>query len=188
MIRAKLAASVRRGGFLALTVRGIRLPGAAERIAAVYPVRPVGLSQVFLTELRALTDEKGQPWEKVLGVDARFAAGGPIPKGLALFARAAWKRVEARLLGEAEAPRTVLFLHDAGLLARYWDEGGRELLVTLQGAARRPAEAPHGLWLLCPVETRSQLPHVDGRTVECIGGDGERTHLDGAFLDALREA
>ncbi|GDY56584.1 hypothetical protein SVIO_072070 [Streptomyces violaceusniger] len=158
----------------------------AEAIAAAYPVVRVDVNSAFLAAFHTLADEKNQPWEKVLGVDARFSASGQISKGLATYVRAVWDRVGADLFSRAAAePRTVLFLHDAGLLARYWDEGGRDLLVKLQAAARRPADAPHGLWLLSPVETRSQLPHLDGRTVECIGGDGERTHLDSAFLDTL---
>ena len=94
--------------------------------------------------------------------------------------------MEEAVLTRADAPRTVVFLHDAGLVARYWDEGGHGFLVRLQNAARRPADAPHGLWLLCTVETRAQGPKLDGRTVEVIGGDGEREHLDKEFLDSLR--
>lgn len=176
--------SVRRGGFLALTVRGKYLPGAADAVAAAFPVARVDLGALFLTELRALAEEQHQPWEKVLGIDARYAAGGRISKGLAAYARASWQRVDARLAARAATAHTVLFVHDAGLLARYWDEGGRDLLVALQAAARRPAVDPHGLWLLTPVETRGQQPHLDGRTVECIG-DAERTYLDGAFLESL---
>ncbi|MER6128680.1 hypothetical protein ABT173_40195 [Streptomyces sp. NPDC001795] len=85
----------------------------------------------------------------------------------------------------AAAPRTVLFLHNAGLLARYWDEGGHDTLVRLQAAARRPADDPHGLWLLCPMEVRSRMPQLEGKTVEVIGGDGERAYLDSKFLDSL---
>ncbi|MFC4035535.1 BREX system serine/threonine kinase PglW [Streptomyces polygonati] len=188
MLRTKLDAAVRRGGFLALTVHGIRLPGVAESVATAYPVERVDLGATFLTAFRALARERNQPWEKVLGIDARFTATGQISPGLATYARAVWERVEAELLDRAAAPRTVLFLHDAGLLARYWDEGGRDLLVRLQAAARRPAQDPHGLWLLTPVETRSQVPNLDGRTVECIGGDGERLHLDSKFVDVLGSA
>jgi serine/threonine protein kinase len=184
VLRARLDAAAERGGFLAITVRGANLPGVAEALAATCPVERVDLNALFLTELHALADEQGQPWEKVLGIDARFAAGGRISKGLAAYARAAWERVESRLLARAAAPRTVLFLHDAGLLARYWDEGGRDLLVRLQAAARRPAQNPHGLWLLAPGETRAQQPHVDGRTVECVS-PSERVHLDGTFVASL---
>ncbi|MFE2487233.1 BREX system serine/threonine kinase PglW [Streptomyces mirabilis] len=185
--RARLASSVQRGGFLALTVKGSRLPGAAEAVAAAFPVERVDLGREFLAEFRALAAEKGQDWEKVLRADAG-SAPGQIKRGLASFVRAVWVRLEAVLLERDAAPRTVLFLHDAGLLARYWDEGGHDLLVRLQTAARRPADDPHGLWLLCPVDTRTQVPHLDGRTVEVIGGDGERAYLDGDFLATVAAA
>ncbi|MFD9862297.1 BREX system serine/threonine kinase PglW [Streptomyces alboflavus] len=184
VIRAKLAACVARGGFLALTLRASRLPGAAQAVAAAYPVVTVDLGREFLAEFRALATEKGQDWEKVLRADAG-SAPGRIKKGLASFVRVVWPRVEARLLALAAAPRTVLCLHDAGLFARYWDEGGHDTLVRLQAAARRPADDPHGLWLLCPMEVRSRMPQLDGKTVEVIGGDGERAYLDSKFLDAL---
>ncbi|WP_078492083.1 BREX system serine/threonine kinase PglW [Streptomyces yerevanensis] len=184
VIRAKLAACVERGGFLALTVRASRLPGAAQAVAAVYPVESADLGREFLAEFRALAAEKGQDWEKVLRADAG-SVPGQIKRGLASFVRVVWPRVEARLLARAAAPRTVLFLHNAGLLARYWDEGGHDTLVRLQAAARRPADDPHGMWLLCPTEVRSRMPQLDGKTVEVIGGDGERAYLDSKFLDWL---
>lgn len=136
------------------------------------------------TAFRALAAEKGQDWEKVLRADS-LSTPGRIKPGLASFVRVVWQRVERAVLARADAPRTVLFLHDAGLVARYWDEGGHAFLVRLQNAARRPADAPHGLWLLCPVESRAQAPGLDGRTVEVIGGDGEKAPLDGEFLQSL---
>ena len=71
----------------------------------------------------------------------------------------------------------MLFVHDAGLLARYWDDGGRELLTGLQNAARRSPGAPFGLWLLCPGEHAREVPPLDRRTVEVLG-DHERVALD----------
>ncbi|MCC9307586.1 BREX system serine/threonine kinase PglW [Kitasatospora sp. RB6PN24] len=185
LVRARLASCHERGGFLAVTVKGTQLPGTAQALAGAFAVQRIDLGAVFLEEFRALAEEKGQDWAKVLRADAASAPGRVKP-GLASFARAVWLRVEARLLERAAAPRTVLFLHDAGLLARFWGEGGHDLLVRLQAAARRPADAPHGLWLLCPVEARSDAPRLDGRTVEVIGGDGERLHLDSAALRALQ--
>lgn len=184
VIRAKLAVCVERGGFLALTVWASRLPGAAQAVAASYPVDSADLGREFQAEFRALAAEKGQDWEKVLRADAG-SAPGQIKRGLASFVRVVWPRVEARLLARAAAPRTVLFLQNAGLLARYWDEGGHDTLVRLQAAARRPADDPHGLWLLCPMEVRSRMPQLDGKTVEVIGGDGEWVYLDSKFLDSL---
>ncbi|MFD5237334.1 BREX system serine/threonine kinase PglW [Streptomyces tendae] len=184
-LRERLTAVAERGGFLALTVKPNAFAGAAETVAAAFPVEAVDLSDVFLTAFHALAAEKGQGWQKVLRADS-LSTPGSIKPGLASFVRVVWQRVEQAILARVDAPRTVLFLHDAGLVARYWDEGGHAFLVRLQNAARRPADAPHGLWLLCTVETRAQEPKLDGRTVEVIGGDGERAHLDQEFLDTLR--
>ena len=183
-MRARLGSAVERGGFLALTLRGRHLPGAAEALAGAYPVRPVDVSALFLEEFRALVVERGQDWGKVLTVDARFSETGQLPRGLASYVRAAWEQVRSRLtqLGDAG---TVMFLHDAGLVGRYANAGGQELLVGLQAAARSPATAPHGLWLLCPGDSAAATPHLDRLMVE-VTEVSERLVLDGDFLDGLR--
>ncbi|MFH9864090.1 BREX system serine/threonine kinase PglW [Streptomyces sp. NPDC017202] len=180
-LREQLSESVRRGGFLALTVKAARLQGTAETIAARFPVVPVDLGALFLREFRRLVEEKGQDWRTVLRADAASAPGRVKP-GLATFVRVVWQRVADDLAARSAEPRTVLFLHDAGLIARYWDEGGRTFLVTLQAAARRPAQGPHGLWLLCPMESSVQDPHLDGQTVQALRNDGEVAYLAGGFL------
>lgn len=185
VLRARLGDRASRGGFLALTVKRMSLAGTAEAVAGAYDVEAVDVAAMFLRTLQELAAEKGQDWQKFLRADSS-SAPGRIKPGLASFARVVWQRMEDALLERAAAPRTVLFLHDAGLIARYWDEGGHGFLTRLQGAARRPETVPYGLWLLCPVETRSQQPRLDGRTVEVIGGDGEREHLEGEFVGALR--
>ena len=185
VLAGKLTAAVERGGFLALTLRGVHLPGAAEAVAAAYPVRPVHVDRVFLAELRALAAERGQGWEKVRKLDARYDETGLMAPGLASYVRTTWERVRAELATVAAAPATVLFLHHASLLARYIDEGGHELLTSLQNAARRPKEAPHGLWLLCPAQSALDTPQLDNRIVEVLG-DAERVVLDRVFLDGLR--
>jgi hypothetical protein len=53
----------------------------------------------------------------VLTVDARFSESGHLPRGLASYVRTAWEQVPARL-AESGDDRTVLFLHDAGLMGR----------------------------------------------------------------------
>jgi hypothetical protein len=149
---------VERGGFLALTLRGRNLPGAAVALARAYPVRPVDVAALFLTEFRALVADRGQEWGKVLTTDARFGETGRIPPGLASYVRTCWSRVGEHLT-EQGADGAVLFLHDAGLLARYAEAGGHDLLVALQAAARQPATAPHGMWLLCPAMSATGTPH-----------------------------
>jgi hypothetical protein len=185
VLAGKMAASVERGGFLALTLRGTRLPGAAESLAAAYPVLPVHVNREFLTALRALSTERGQDWDKVRKLDGRFSETGQVSRGLASYVAATWDLVRQRLAEQAAGDRVVLFLHHAGLLARYFDEGGHDLLTGLQNAARRAPESPHGLWLLCPGESAQDAPHLDKRIVEVIG-DAERVVLSGEFLDWLR--
>jgi hypothetical protein len=184
VIAGKLGTAFDRGGFLALTLSGNQLPGTADAIARMHPVRRVDLNREFLSEFRTLVAERGQEWRKVLGVDARFSESGDMPRGLASYVREAWTRLEQRLLAP-ELAAEVLFVHDAGLLARYFDEGGHELLTRLQNAARRSANAPRGFWLLCPGESERESVQLDGRTVEVLDAS-ERVVLSKKFLAALR--
>jgi hypothetical protein len=185
VLAGKLARSLERGGFLALTLRGVYLPGAAEAVAARYAVRSVDVDREFLSALQALVDERGQDWDKVRTQDARFTETGQISRGLASYVRTTWERLRERLIVLASGEPTVLFLHHASLLARYFDAGGHELLTGLQNAARRSPDVPHGLWLLCPAESAVDTPELDGRTVEVLDAT-ERVVLDRKFLTRLR--
>ncbi|KPC69623.1 hypothetical protein ADL35_39205 [Streptomyces sp. NRRL WC-3753] len=89
-------------------------------------------------------------------------------------------------LAEEAGSRTVLFAHEAALTARFWAAGGRELLVALQGAARRPADVPHGLWLLVPMEDPETSPALDGRTVDIVDQVSEWVRVKGLFLKKLK--
>lgn len=183
----KLADSLQRGGFRALTLKGKYLPGTAAALAAKYPVSAVDFNALFLTEFRALTQERGVEWNRVLNVDARFGQTGELRPGLRTYLDETWKRVERGLLDRVADGRTVLFLHDTGLLARYYDGGGRELLVRLQAAARRPHESPHGLWLLCPGDSHREKPQLDRRPVE-VTELSEQVVLDNRFLEWLKDS
>jgi hypothetical protein len=181
---AKAASSLERGGFLALTVRGRKVDGVAEALAATYPVAAVDLNALFLRELHELVDEKGTKWASVLTADAMLSRDRRLSPGLASYLRVTWKRVAQRI-SEAAAPGQVLFVHDADLLGRYWDDGGHDLLVGLQAAARRSAEQPHGLWLLCPGDTERETPRLGGHIVEVLG-EHETAVLDGHAVNRLK--
>jgi serine/threonine protein kinase len=183
--RQKLADAVERGGFLALSLRGHHLPEAVQALATAYGVLPVDFAREFLAAFRALVAERGQDWSKVLTNDARFTQTGQISPGFASYLRAVWTGVAQRLHDPAVEQKTVLFVHNAGPLARYHDQGGHELLTRLQAAARRPRELPHGLWLLCPAESALDAPNLDGRIVEVLDAT-ERVVLSGRFLAELR--
>ncbi|MFB4305068.1 BREX system serine/threonine kinase PglW [Actinomadura sp. GTD37] len=182
---ANLARAVEEGGFLALTINQKRLVGSAELIAATHPVVPVDVATVFLSKLRALAQENNQPFGGLLRADQKFYRAGTLPAGLASYLRAAWQRTTETITAHADTPRKILFLHDAGLFARYADAGGHDALTSLQQAARRPADRPYGLWLLCPSEAPRKAPNLDGWTVEAIGA-AEWSILDNAYLDSLK--
>ncbi|MBO0510537.1 BREX system serine/threonine kinase PglW [Streptomyces beijiangensis] len=183
----RLESTVRRGGFLALTVKGSRLPGTAQQLAARFGVLPVALDELFLTALHQLAEEQQIRWKALLKADATFTSSGLVGAALGSYTRLAAERVTAQvteLAGKA-GPRTVLLLHQAGLTARYWEAGGRELLVSLQEAARRPADVPHGLWLLAPMEDPQATPALDGQTVDVVDRVSEWEVLEGLLFREL---
>lgn len=189
----RLRESLRRGGFLALTVRGAHLPGTARRLADRFGVLPVDVDELFLTALRELSEEQQVRWGALLKADAKFTSTGRIGAALASYTRLAAERVADRCtaLAAQAGPRTVLLAHRASLAARYWEAGGRELLVSLQEAARRSAAVPHGLWLLVPMDDPQATPALDGRPVDVVDRESEWEVLEGLFmreLQALREA
>ncbi|WP_406838516.1 BREX system serine/threonine kinase PglW [Streptomyces sp. AHU1] len=188
VLSARLTEARRRGGFLALTLKGADLPGVAEALAKRYDTTAVPLNALFLDALKSLSEEQSVRWEALLKADAKFAATGTLGAALASYTRLAAERVRQRIveLAEASGPRAVLLVHEAGLTARYWEAGGRELLATVQQSARRPADTPHGLWMLLPVEDPRATPTLDGRTVEVVDRVTEWEVLDGLFLKDLR--
>ncbi|MDG9685967.1 BREX system serine/threonine kinase PglW [Streptomyces sp. DH18] len=195
VLRARLDTSLRRGGFLALTARGAELPGLAQALAAGPgggSLVMVDLNAEFLAEFRELVEERGRTWQAVLKADAAFTDSGELSAALRSYTRLVTERLGQRLKDRAEAAggdrggKPVLFVHNASLVARYWEGGGRELLTGLQQAARRPAEAPHGLWWLLGMEDPRLSPSLDGRTVEVVDRTTEWAVLDGLFLKELR--
>jgi hypothetical protein len=188
VLRAKLTTAAERGGFLALTLKGADLPGTATGLVDEFGVTAVDVGAEFLALFRALAEELGTDWSKVLRADAAFTGSGELKPGLRSYVQRVTERLSTRLttLAEEAGPKAVLFLHNAGLLARYYDGGGHDLLVGAQQGARRPAQVPHGLWLLCPMEDPKQTPTLDGRTVEVIDRATEWALLDSLFLKGLR--
>jgi hypothetical protein len=164
------------------------LPGTADLLQATYPVTKINLADVFLTEMRGLAAEHGADWAQLLRADEKLTRTLTMPAGLRSYVTVGWQRTTDAVIARASAPRTILLVHDAGLIARYHDDGGHTCLVALQQAARLPGSSPYGLWLLCPSEApKTTGPNLDGRTVEAIDGS-EWSVLDRRFLDSLRQA
>ena len=158
----RLDNAARRGGFLALNVRLKDAPDAAALIAARFGVPSVDVGGEFLTTLRAVAGERDRPWSDVLRADERFSRDGAMPRGLADFVEDTWQRIGNRLA----TPSGTVLLHDGGVFARY--PGGRDVLVTLQRAARSGAGGPTGLWLLCPTPAPRERPILDSLVVEVL--------------------
>jgi serine/threonine protein kinase len=188
LLSARLTEARRRGGFLSLSLKGAELPGVAEALGQRFDTPAVPLNALFLDALKELAEEQSIRWQALLKADAKFASTGTLGAALASYTRLAADRVRQRVLDRAETagPRSVLLVHEAGLIARYWEAGGRELLAALQQSARRPADTPHGLWLLLPVEDPRATPTLDGRTVEVVDRATEWEVLDGLFVKDLR--
>ncbi len=188
VVAARLTAARQRGGFVALTLKGAELPGLAASLADRFGVTEISLGDLFLTALRELAEEQGVQWQALLKADAKFSASGSLGAGLASYTRLAAEVVTARIttLAEQAGPRTVLLAQEAALTARYWEAGGREMLVAVQQAARRPADVPHGLWLLVPMEDPKATPALDGRTVDVVDRASEWVVLEGLFLKELQ--
>ncbi|GAB2811481.1 BREX system serine/threonine kinase PglW [Actinocorallia aurea] len=172
------------GGFVALTIAQKKVPGTVERLGLTHPVRVVDVTAVFLRELRGLAAEQGTDFAGLLRADDKYGRTRTMPPGLASYVKLAWERAVTTITELGADPKTVLLLHNAGLLARYAADGGHSALVTLQQAARRPETAPHGMWLLCPSQAPKNSPTLDGMTVEAIGS-AEWSVLDTSYLDAL---
>lgn len=138
-LSARLTEARRLGGFLALPLKGPGLPGVAGAPATRYDTAAVSLNAVFLDALRELAEEQSVRWRALLKADAKFTATGTLGAALASYTRLAAERVRQRVVDDAEkaGPRSVVLLHEAGLIARCWEAGGRELLAGLQQVARR---------------------------------------------------
>ncbi|MFJ1548989.1 hypothetical protein [Streptomyces sp. NPDC088246] len=90
-----LQAARRRGGFVALTVKGPELSGVAERLAERFDATPLALDELLRSTLRELAQEQRAPWQALVKADAAFAASGSIGAGLASYARLALERASA---------------------------------------------------------------------------------------------
>lgn len=166
-----------RGGFVAIKVGVSAAAPVAATLARVEGVTPVNVTAEFVGTLHAIVAEQGRPrWETVLAADSDTVAPGA-RVGFGRLVEEAWRRLD-QLIRSADG---VVLLYDATPLARY--SGGGELLAGLASAARQVDEAPHGLWLLCPMrEDLQHPPTLDRLTVGVIPGDIEQLVVPSAFV------
>lgn len=182
VLQERLASAAQRGGFRAISVPVLYVPEAITALTGAFDVRSVDVAGEFLRLMRGYVAEQGRPtWEKVLDADAELTSSGRLPHGFSRYVAEVWRRLGSAL-SEAAGPRQVVLLHDAGLFSRY--TGGTELLAQLRNAARRPADLPHGLWVVCPTEELGRRPRLDGVVVEVEAHEWIKLGSDG--ISALR--
>lgn len=174
----RLDSAAQRGGFLTLNVRLKDAPDAASLVEARFRVPTVDVGAEFVATLKTVAGEQGRPWPDVLRADERFSRDGVMPRGFADFVEETWQRVDGRLTAQSG---TVL-LHDAGVFARY--PGGRDVLVSVQHAARSGVGGPSGLWLLCPTQASKERPVLDDLVVEVL--ENEWIELPSSLLAGWR--
>jgi serine/threonine protein kinase len=166
----------RHGGFVAVKTR---LPYAAavrDALRGLEGVTAIDVTAEFVAMLRSIVAEQGRPrWETVLAADSADAS--PAARtGFGRLLDETWRRLDQRI----RAADGIALLHDATPLARY--TGGSDLLARLAAAARQADEAPHGLWLLCPMADPAGPPRLDGLTVGVIPGDAEQFAVPSSFV------
>ncbi|MBJ6644300.1 hypothetical protein [Streptomyces sp. BSE7-9] len=142
---------------------------------------------MFQHALRGLAEEQSVRWPALLKADAKLTATGTLGAPLASYTRLAAERVRQRVedVAEGAGPARWFCCTRPVRSPTTATPAGRELLAGLQQAARRPADTPHGLWLLLPTEDPRATPTLDGRTVEVVDRATKWEVLDGLFLKDL---
>ncbi|WP_168220948.1 BREX system serine/threonine kinase PglW [Actinomadura sp. WMMA1423] len=169
-VTGRLLGSIDGGGFLALKTRTRHAEAVLAALAVFDEVTPINVTTEFMRALREIVAARGKPtWTTMLGADP--ATAPPVYHQLVAQAFTDVEKV-------IRAAGCVPLLHDATPLARY--KGGPELLSRLADAARDPHEAPHGLWLLCPMQDPKALPLLDDVVVQ-TNTSNERLVLPGTF-------
>ena len=179
----RLAEARQRGGFLAVKARRAHASATRDALRLLDGVTAIDVTAEFVATLRAVVAEQGKPrWETVLAADSPDAS--PAARtGFGRLLDQTWQRLERRIRTTGgEATDAIVLLHDAAPLARY--TGGAELLARLAAAARQADDAPHGLWLLCPMPDPAGQPRLDNLTVGVIPGDSEQVVIPSGLVTA----
>lgn len=164
-VRTTLTTAAQRRGFLALTLKGRGSPAAVVLLAGRVR-RDGGRPQPGVPDRVPRTRRRTRHrLDESPGAGALFTGTGKLKPGLPSCAQRVTARLADRLGERAKpsGPKTVLLVHNSGLLERYFGGARHALLASvLRQAARRKTEALHGLWWLCPMEESKQKPALYG--------------------------
>lgn len=175
---ARLDASLRDGGFLALVTAPSRVAAATAALAARHPdLATISIEAVLLAHMHARCDAIGAKWDAFVGADADGPQGPHWAKLLQLVGQAL-PGVEADL---AAAPATTALLTRAGLLARY---GHVDVLERLRDRCSHGGDtAIFGRWLLVADDDQSGRPRIDRVPLPLLTAS-QWIRIPSAWLDA----
>jgi hypothetical protein len=173
----RLGAAAGDGGLLVLMVYPQDLAAAARELRR-FPVAPIDLDELLLSELHEAADARNVRWDLVLRADGAHRSSQDWARLTALVS-AAMPGAEGAIGGHTG---TVLLEH-LGLLARYEQLG---LLGRLRSRTQT-GDALRGCWVLVPADDQAELPTVDGAAIAVLTPN-EWTRIPRSWLANLHRA
>lgn len=155
----RLRYAEKNGTFLAMTVKPNLHDRAKEELTGRFEVHPLDLEALFVGALHRAADEVGADWRVVVAADASPTNSGDWRNLNQLIASKVIPQVEQAL---TEGEKTILAYHP-NWLARY---GQVPMLSHVYEAVQ--AGKVHGVWLLLPASSQTEMPLMDGQAVPVI--------------------
>jgi len=155
----RLRYAEKNGSFLAMTVKPNLHDRAQHELTTRFAVKPVDLEAVFIEALHQAADEVGADWRVVIAADAAPPNSSDWHNLNQLIAGKVIPQVEQAL---TDGDKTILAYH-ANWLARY---GQVPMLSRVYEAVQ--ADKVHGVWLLLPASSQTEMPLMNGQAVPVI--------------------
>ena len=155
----RLRYAEKNGTFLAMTVKPNLHERAKHELAERFDVQPLDLEALFVEALHRAADEVKADWRVVVAADAAPESSGDWRNLNQLIAKKVIPQVEQAL---TDGGKTILAYHP-NWLARY---GQVPMLAHVYEAVQ--AGKVHGVWLLLPASSQTEMPLMDGQAVPVI--------------------
>jgi len=155
----RLRYAERSGIFLAMTVKPNLHELARRELTSRFEVHPLDLEAVFISALHRAAEEVGADWRVVVAADAAPTNSSDWRNLSQLIDRKVIPEVEKAL---TDGGKTILAYH-ANWLARY-DQ------VVMLSRVHEAVQAGnvHGVWVLLPASSQTEMPLMDGQAVPVI--------------------
>jgi len=155
----RLRYAEKNGLFLAMTVKPNLHDRAHRELTTRFDVSPLDLEAVFVEALHRAADEVGADWRVVVAADAAPHNSSDWRNLNQLIATKVIPIVEQSL---TNGDKTILAYH-ANWLARY----GQVVMLSRVYEAVQAGKV-HGVWLLLPASSQTEMPLMDGQAVPVI--------------------